>query len=102
MIKKNYLIFFKCHIRFKLIKKYRKKSDQEKKNTLIYLLLLFFFPVRTFFLSQHMNIILFPNKQTSKPKNFLRKQTHKKPKKFQLENKIIKLKGKLFSNPAKS
>ena len=49
-----------------------------------------------------MNIILFPNKQTSKPKNFLRKQTHKKPKKFQLKNKIINLKGTIFSNPVKS
>ena len=99
MIKKNYLIFFKCHIKFKLIKNIEKSQIRKKKNTLIYL---FIFSVRTFFLSQHMNIILFPNKQTSKPKNFLRKQTHKKPKKFQLKNKIIKLKGKLFSNPAKS
>ena len=46
--------------------------------------------------------MLFPNKQTSKPKNFLRKQTHKKPKKFQLINKIINLKGTIFSNPTKS
>ena len=38
-----------------------------------------------------MNIMLFPSKQTSKPKNFLRNQTHKKPKKFQLKNKIIKI-----------
>ena len=49
-----------------------------------------------------MNIILFPNKQTSKPKKFLRKQTHKKPKKFQLKNKIIKSQNPKIPNQSKN
>ena len=49
-----------------------------------------------------MNIMLFPSQQTSELKNFLGKQTHKKPKKIQLKNKIINLIGTIFSNPAKS
>ena len=45
--------------------------------------------------------MFFPSKRTSKPKIFLRKQTHKKTQKIQLKNKIINLKATIFSNPNK-